>query len=170
MKKIVIIVVSLFIILLGACAEGVITKEKIELPISVTAKLKGSDAPFRADITEDECIVTFGENHSLSGTELRFYSSGGRATIGDFTRDIDINIFPAQKALITAVRTICSDDISGTKTEYGMKYTIDEMLIMVYYDKDNEKIIAIGTEESGRRFEFDIAALEPYEIQSNSNG
>lgn len=140
------------------------------VPMRITVRLDGSDAVFTADVFESGCDITFGSGHVLEGTELRFRAEGNTATLGDFTREIKSGTFPAQEALVRAVRLLATAEIDGVFGEGQVKYTIDEMTIMVYYDKDTDKVIGIGTEERGRRFEFSIAALEPYEAQSNGTG
>ena len=170
MKRRTIILILTAIFILAACTSLPDSKTVFSLPVKITANLKGSDACFTAEITEEHCIIRFDENHALAGTELQFGTESGSATVGGYTREVSIDLFPAQKAFIKALRFLNGKDISGAKAEDGVKYTIDEMTIMVYYDKDTERISGIGTEENGRRFDFSIASLEPYEIQSNGAG
>ena len=170
MKKLVAVLITASLLLAAACASSTPHRKSISLPLSFTANLKGTNSKFNVIITEDECIIGFDEDHPLYGTELRFDSSGGRATVGDFSREVDLDIFPAQKALIEAFQGISAGDITKTEDGNQTRYTIDKMTIIVYYDEDNKNIIGIETEESGRRFAFDIAKLEAYEIQSDSAG
>jgi hypothetical protein len=95
---------------------------------------------------------------------------GNAATNGDFKRSVVEGIFPAQESLVKAIRALAETDISGIETENGVKYTIDEMTIMVYYDKSAKLITGIETEKDGRRFDFTVVGLEPYEGQSSSEG
>lgn len=162
MKKLIISVLILAL-LLFSCNSFQERREQITLPIKITAKLKGGEGYFIADITESKCEISFEEGHALYGTVLYFDQDEGEAIIGEYKRKVDINIFPAQAALIKALRALGTGNISGVETEDGVKYTIDEMTIMVYYDEDGEEIIGIGTEEDGRQFNFVIADAEPYE-------
>ncbi len=162
MKKI-IICLLLFSMLLFGCNNTDDFQEKLCLPIKLTACLEGSNAYFIAEITQSNCKITFDSQHSLYGTELYFSEEGNKATVGDFTRDIKDGCFPAQEALIKGIRGICQNEIKAAETEYGAKYTIDEMTVMVYYDKDNGIINAIGTEENGRYFKFNVISFSHYE-------
>lgn len=155
--------VSLFILILLFCSCGYETNTKIKpsLPLTITAKQRENGSDFTARIDQNECEIILGENHSLSGTRLYFSSNGNKAEIGNFSRDIKSGTFPAFETFFKAIQTICNNDITALKTENGEKYTIDEMTIMVYYDKDTEQIIGIGTEESGQSFYFDIVSLRP---------
>ncbi len=170
MKKTVGLLVVVILLFAVACNGNTVHRKDISLPLSFTANLKGTKAEFKVIITEDECIIGFDEDHPLYGTELRFDSSGGRATVGDFSREVDLDIFPAQKAIITAIKRIAQEDVAKVETQNQTRYTIDKTSIIVYYDEDNKTIIGIETEEDGRRFEFDIAKLEAYEIQSDGTG
>lgn len=170
MKKALIALLIFALLLAVACAGRGAPQKSLTLPLSFTANLAGTNSKFKVIITQEECIIGFDENHPLHGTELRFDASGGKAIVGDFCREVDLDIFPAQKALIDAIKSICSDDISKAEGENQTRYTIDKTTIIVYYNEDNKTIIGIETEESGRRFKFDIAQLESYEIQSNSAG
>lgn len=162
MKKFLLVFAIISIFIFSGCSENIQEKPKINLPISLTVKLSQTDIQFQAQITETEYIITFDENHPLFGTELRFNQDGkGKATIGDFSREIELYVFPAQKALLKAIKHIYQNPDSGTKTEKGYMYTIDEMTIMVYYDKDFDAIIGIGTEENGRTFDFEILSVMP---------
>ena len=156
---------------ISACSSPVEEKVQIRLPLNVTAKHIDSGSSFSATLTESHSEIIFGEDHSLSGTKLFLSQDGNNVSNGDFKRDIKNGIFPAYEAFCKAFRIICNEQNKPTKTENGDKYTIDEMTIMVYYDKDSKNIIAIGTEESGRSFNFDIVSLRPSdEIQSDSEG
>ncbi len=170
MKKSVAVLIAVILLFAVACASTAPHRKNIALPLSFTANLKGTASKFNVIITENECIIGFDENHPLYGTELKFDSSGGMATVGDFSREVDLDIFPAQKALIEAFQGISQGDISKTEEGNQTRYTIDKMTIIVYYDEDNKTIIGIETEENGRRFAFDIANPKPYEIQSDSAG
>ncbi len=162
MKKILYCLLLLSMFLFG-CDDVPNFQENLCLPVKITASLEGSNAYFIADITQTDCKITFDPQHSLYGTELYFSQEGNKATVGDFTRDIKEGCFPAQEALIKGIRGICQEEIKSTETEYGAKYTIDEMSIMVYYDKENGIINAIGTEENGRYFKFNIISFSHYE-------
>ncbi len=168
MKKLSAFLLILLAFLLCACSTPAEPKDTVRLPIRVTAKLNGSDAVFTADIFENGCDITFDSNHPLAGTELKLREDGNTATHGDFNRSVANGIFPAQEALVKAIRALDGTDISGTETENGIKYTIDEMTIMVYYDKSAKLITGIETEEDGRRFGFTVVGLELYEGQSSS--
>ncbi len=170
MKKAVFLIVTAISLVLSACAQETEPKDMLKLPMRITARLEGSDAVFTADIFEDGCDITFDSSHSLAGTELHFRPDGSTATCGGFTRAIKNGTFPAQEALIKALRALNSTEFSGAPTENGTKYTIDEMTIMVYYNKDTELLTGIRTEESGRRFDFTVVGLELYEGQGKSAG
>ena len=161
-KTIVVLVISISLILM-ACAGKSEPKDMIKLPMRITAQLEGSDAVFTADVFEDGCDITFDSGHSLAGTELHFGKDGNTATCGGFTRSVKSGTFPAQEALIKALRGLSATELSGVPIENGVKYTIDEMTIMVYYDKDTELINGIGTEENGRHFKFKILSFSQYE-------
>ncbi len=170
MKKILAVSLIFIIICLYSCTAPAEPKDTISIPLKVTAKLNSSDAVFTADIFENGCDISFDPKHPLAGTELRLREEGNTATIGDFSRSVEEGIFPAQEALVKAFRALEKTDISGIDTENGIKYTIDEMTIMVYYDKSAELITGIETEEGGRRFNFTVVGLELYEGQSSSEG
>ena len=170
MKRFLVVLLILLTLPLYACSTPVEPKDTLRLPLKITAKLNGSDAVFTADIFENGCDITFDSNHPLAGTELKLREEGNTATHGDFKRSVDNGIFPAQETLVKAVRMLESTEISGTETENGTKYTIDEMTIMVYYDKSAKLITGIETEKDGRRFDFTVVGLEPYEGQSSSEG
>ena len=168
MKRfLVLIMVSLT--LLCGCTAKYEPKDKFALPIKINAKLDGSDTLFTADIRSDGSDFCFDEG-KLKGLTLHFRENGNTIESGDFTRDVKAGIFPAQEAFARAVQLLATCENNGVQQENGMKYTIDETEIMVYYDKDTGLITGIGTEESGRRFDFVIITLEPYEAQSNGAG
>lgn len=156
--------------IITACSADSSPEQQLQLPLRISAKLSGSDALFTAEIYENGCDIYFDTSHSLALTELHFSDQGNTAASGDFVREVKAGTFPAQEALVKAVRLISRNQESGVKTENGIKYAIDEMTIMVYYDKDTGILSGIGTEEGGRKFEFSIVTLEPYEIQSNGEG
>ena len=168
MKKVALLMTIFGLFALFSCNQSSEPKRMISLPMRITAKLDGSDALFTADIFENGCDITFDERHTLAGTELHFREEENTATCGGFTRTVKSGIFPAQEAFIKALRAIDSAEDSGTFTENGIKYTIDEMTIIVYYDKDSEILTGIRTEESGRRYDFTVVGFELYEGQSNS--
>ncbi len=169
MKKVLALIFVCIFIFCG-CQKNSNPTDAFSLPLQIMASLEGSDAVFTATILDNDCKIIFDENHALAGTELYFSPEGNKATWGGFTRSIKEGSFPAQEALIKAVRAICNTEISPTETDYGEKYTIDEMTIMVYYDKDNRLINGIGTEENGRHFKFNVLSFSQYEGQSNSSG
>ncbi len=165
----------IFILLLGciaslSCCNSQKKEDIIRLPMKITAKLEGSDAVFTADIKENSCDIVFDGNHALAGTVLHFGEDANTATCGDFTREVKRGIFPAQESLIKALKAVGGNANAGVSTEKGVKYTIDEMTIMVYYDKDTRTLTSIRTEESGRRYDFTVVGLELYEEQSDCSG
>ncbi len=166
MKKLIILILMLFS--LCSCQRNQSPEGNITLPLTMTVNLSGSDSKFTAELTEAQSKITFDQGHPLYGTEILFGETENTVSAGDFKRTVKKGIFPAQEAFVKAVKTISSQEALGIKTENGVKYTIDEMTIMVYYDKDTKQIIGIGTEENGKRFEFNITAVDPYEAQSNS--
>jgi len=155
--------ILIFVFILWGCEKKNDPKDDFSLPLQIIASLEGSDALFTATIHPSECSIVFDSEHSLAGTSLYFSPEGNKATSGGFTRSIKEGSFPAQEALIKAVRAVCNSKISGVETDYGIKYTIDEMTIMVYYDKDTGLINGIGTEENGRHFKFKILSFSQYE-------
>ncbi len=170
MKKLIIASLILFATIFCGCLTQSEPKDLLTIPISITATLDGNNAKFTVDIFENGSDIIFGEEHALSGTEIHFRTDGNTATVGDiFTRDIKNGTFPAQEALIKAVRLLSSTDITGIEEESRTRYTIDEMTILVYYDKKTDSITRIETEEGGRRFEFSIVSLEPHDTQSNGD-
>jgi len=166
MKKVVLLIALFGMLSLFSCGHEKEPKDIISLPLQITAKLEGSDALFTANVFETGCDITFSEGHSLAGTELHFREEENTATCGGYTRTVKSGIFPAQETLVKALRAIDGAE-AGTFTENGIKYTIDEMTIMVYYDKDTEILTGIRTEESGRRYDFTVVGFELYEGQSN---
>lgn len=168
MKKFLFIILIIFS--LSSCQNNQEPEKNITLPLTMTVNLSGSNSSFTAELTETESRITFDQSHPLYGTEILLGETENTVSAGDFKRTVKKGIFPAQEAFVKAIKTISSQENSGVKTENGAKYTIDEMTIMVYYDKDTKQIIGIGTEESGKRFEFNITAVDPYEAQSNSQG
>ena len=153
---------------LSACIGSSQAKDSFALPLRIEASLEGSNALFAADIFEGGCDITFEGGHALEGTKLCFRTDGNSATVGDIlTRDIKNGTFPAQEALIKAIRLLATTEISGVAVENGTRYTIDEMTIIVYHGENTDLPTGIETEEHGRRFEFSIASLEPYEAEDN---
>lgn len=161
MKKYVFAIFIVLALVFSACGQTAEPREKFGIPMKITARLEGSDGDFTADIFENGCDITFDEGHALAGTSLCFREEGNTASVGDiFTREVKKGTFPAQEAFIKAVRLLAESEAAGEKTENGAKYTIDEMTIMVYYDKDTDRVTHIGTEENGRKFEFTVTSLE----------
>ena len=170
MKRFICVFIIIFVLMLSSCSQGSDPVDELSIPLKITAKLDGSDVIFTTAITEQESNVTFDESHSLSGTELHFSEDGNTAKSGDFQKQVKNGTFPAQEAFIKAIRLLNGKDVLPTDIENGKKYTIDEMTIMVYYDKDTKQLTGIGTEENGRRFDFIIVGREPYEVQGNGEG
>ena len=170
MKKIIAFLFVCTILFFVSCDSYTDPKDTIVFPLKVTAKLNGSDDIFTADIFEGGCDVTFDSSHPFSSIELKLRDDGNTATSGDFNRTVANGTFPVQEALVKAFRSLEKTEILGTETENGIKYTIDEMNIMVYYDKSAKLITGIETEEGGRRFDFTVIGLELYEGQSSSEG
>jgi hypothetical protein len=135
--------------------------------MSFTACTKGSDSPYSVYITSDYCDIEFVGSDMLTGAKLHFEQGNSKSTVGEFSFEIDEGSFPAMKALIKAIRALAANENSGIVTENGVKYTIDETVILVYYDIETEAIVGIRTEELGRVFEFTLTDLNPYEAHSN---
>ncbi len=165
MKKLSVFVLAFMLVFLASCSSGE-GKSDFRLPLKIKANLLDTEATFTADITENGCAVTFEKPDSLSGVMLEFRKDGCTAHVGDFKREVKAELFPAQKSFIDAILHIASSPESRILTEQGEKYTIDETVIMVYYNEDKSVIERIETEESGRRFSFDVVGLELYEAQS----
>jgi hypothetical protein len=168
MKKILILTLTLLSLTLLSCSAKE-SSPKFSLPLKISAKLSGTDVVFTADISKTGCDIVFDSPDELKNVVLQFRQDGNTAKVGDFTREIKKNTFPAQESLIDAIRKIASN-AEFVSSQEGTKYTIDETVIMVYYDKDNGAIKRIETEESGRRFCFDVVKLEFYETQSEGAG
>ncbi len=137
------------------------------LPMRFSASTAGSDSRYFVNITSSYCDVEFADTSILGGATLHFEDGNSYTSVGEFKFPVDENKFPAMKALMKAIRLIVNSEIEGAENENGVKYTIDETSILVYYDKDTNKVIGIRTEELGRVFEFALSDLEPYEAQSN---
>jgi hypothetical protein len=170
MKKCLIFLLLICCVASLSCCNAQKSEDIIRLPMRITAKLEGSDALFTADIKENCCDIVFDSNHALAGTVLHFGEEVNTATCGDFTREVKRGIFPAQESLIKALKAVGESENTGVSTENGVKYTIDEMTIMVYYDEDTKTLTSIRTEESGRRYDFTVVGLELYEEQSDCSG
>lgn len=170
MKKILFLLVVI-LLPFASCQAQPDPKEQFALPLKITAALDGSDSPFDAVITEAVSEISFGSGHILAGTRLNFSEEKHTASVdGIFTREVKKGTFPAQEALVKAVKLLAQSDEKAIYSDGEAKYTIDEMTIIVYYDKDTEAILGIGTEENGRRFKFSFASFEPYETQSDGAG
>lgn len=172
MKKILFTVfLCIFVISLTSCGGRHDPKDKLSLPLSITVTQGDNSSGFTALISDDHSEIRFESEHIFSGTVLRFGEDGNTASVGElFTREVKDGCFPAQEALCKAIRLLDASEEKGETVENRIKYTIDEMTIIVYYDKDSEAVIGIGTEESGRRFDFRVVSLTPYEAQSNGAG
>ena len=156
--------------MLSACGDRPEPREQFSVPMRFTANTVGSDSQYSVNITPDFCDIEFQSNGILGGATLHFEGKKSFAAVGEFTIPVEENSFPAMKALINAVRSLASTDVIGEEEQNGVKYTIDETMILVYYDKDTNKVIGIRTEELGRVFEFTLSDLEAYEAQSNGAG
>ena len=162
MKRLVCFIIALSLCLCS-CGERLDLSEKFALPLTITVSTNGL-ADFTAYIFEDHSEIRFNSEHIFEGTTLYFSESGNQASVGDsFTRSVKKGCFPAQEALCHAISGISyAKEMQISQNE--VKYTIDEMTVIVYYDIDTETVIAIETEEGGRRFCFDVISLEPYEV------
>ena len=168
MKRFLVFIFLLTIVLSG-CEITPDVSDTLSFPIKITASLDGSEGQFTADFSAEECSVTFGENHVLSGAVLRFTEDGNTASVGDiFTRSIKKGTFPAQETFVKAIYLLSSTETEGIYENGKMVYAIDEMKILVYYDERNDSITRIETEEGRGRFAFVIASLESYDTQSKS--
>ncbi len=168
MKRIPILILTFLSLLLLSCSAKE-SSPKFSLPLKIGAKLSGTDVVFTADISEKGCDIIFESPEELKNVALKFREEGNTAKVGDFEREIKKNTFPAQESLIDAIRKLAANG-EFIASQEGTKYTIDETVIMVYYDKDKGAIKRIETEESGRRFCFDVVGLEFYETQSEGTG
>lgn len=170
MKKILIYLLVFAFLLLASCTSSREPRELFSESMTITARLNGSTATFCAYFSAEGCDIVFDKDHILFGTSLHFGKDKSTATVYDFTREIKKGCFPAHEMLIKAVKLLASTEENGVWCENGVKYTIDEMTIMVYYEKDAGAVTGIETEENGRRFGFTVVSLEPYEAQSNGQG
>ena len=165
-KAFAIIIIS--VIFICGCGNGDI-KNKFALPLELTASLNGKDY-FIQRITQEGYILSFDKEHPLFGLNIEIWGDKGTATVADFVCPVESGYFPAQHCLARAVRLLNERDISAVKTKKGFKYTIDETVILVYYDNDTKQVIGIEAEENGRRFYFSVRAITPYEKPSNGEG
>ncbi len=171
MKKTFFILILTVFILLTACNRPIEPRELFTLPLTLKASLSPNGEEFTAIIKSDGCDIFFEGSHALAGTHLHLGADKNTAEIeGYFEREVKKGTFPAQEALYRAVTLLASSDKIGEKYENGAKYTIDETTIIVYYDKDTERVTHIETEENGRRFLFAVTSLEANEAQSNGAG
>lgn len=171
MKKTFFILLLTVFILLSACNRQVEPRELFSLPLTLKASLSPNGEEFTAVIGRDCCDVYFEDSHALAGTHLYLSEDKNTAEIeGYFEREVKKGTFPAQEALYKSVILLATSGQIGEKYENGAKYTIDEMTIMVYYDKDTERVTHIETEENGRRFLFAVTSLVSNEAQSNGAG
>ncbi|MBR6562500.1 MAG: hypothetical protein IKK70_01005 [Clostridia bacterium] len=172
MKKLpVFVFLCIFAISLTSCGGRHDPKDKLSIPLSITVTQGDASSGFTAIISDDLSEIRFESEHIFSGTVLRFSENGNTASVGElFTREVKDGCFPAQEALCKAIRLLNTSEEKGESVENRIKYTIDEMTIIVYYDKDSDAVIGIETEESGRRFDFRVVSLTPYEAQSNGAG
>ncbi len=169
MKKVLFLFLT-FILLFSSCEKNKSPDFHLSLPLSLTVSTGGSKNSFKVEITEEACKAFFEEGHPLAETKIEIFKDKTVVTSGDYTRNTEKGVFPAQEALFKAIKTICNNKNSGVYTQDGIRYAIDEMTIMVYYDNDTKKITAIGTEENGEKFDFQIIAVNLYEAQSNGVG
>ena len=163
------VLIFLFAVLFSGCDVKVDVKDVFKLPIKITATLEGNEGVFISEILSEQSIVTFEESHVLSGTTLVFTEDGNTATVSDvFTRSIKDGTFPVQETFIKAIRLLSSTESDVIYENGRIRYTIDEMTILVYYDENNDSVTRIETEEGTRRFVFIIASIESYDTQSQS--
>lgn len=164
------ITVFLLLLVLASCGNGNAVRDRFSLPMTLCARTDGSDELYYLSIDRQICDVTFDRSSVLNGVNLHF--EGGKCvyTCGEYTLTVDEGAFPAVSSLIRAIRTIADTEENGTEVENGIKYTIDETVILVYYNEDTDIVTGIKTEELGRVFEFTLSDLKPYEAQSNGAG
>ena len=169
MKRLLTVLFLLLPIVCCSCKSTFDVKERFALPLSFTASTKGSDTQYSVSITNEYCDIGFNAPSLLEGATLHFEDEKSFLSVGEFSFAIDENCFPAMKTLFDTVRLLSSSDAIGIEQENGVKYTIDETVVLVYYDKDTETVTGLRTEELGRVFEFNLFGLE-YEAQSNGAG
>ena len=170
-KKLLFVLLALTAIISAACARQIEPRELFSLPMTINASLLPNGSEFKAEIYNDSCDISFEASHALSGTRLHLSENKNTAAIeGYFEREVKKGTFPAQEAFFKAVRLLASSDQIGEKQENRTKYSIDEMIIIVYYDNDTETVTHIETEENGRRFLFAVTSLAENEAQSNGAG
>lgn len=167
MKRTLLIVFLLFAILLSSCGDKADIREQFSLPMHFFATTVGGGSQYHVDITDKYCDIEFCDSSILNGAVIRLEDGKSNISVGEFKFAVDENNFPAMQALTKAIRLLATADAVGIEEEMGVKYTIDETSVLVYYDKDTNKIIGIRTEELGRAFEFTLSDLEPYEAQSD---
>ncbi len=168
-KTLALIIISVMVTFICGCNNGKDIKSRFSLPLEITASLNGKDY-FIQQITDEGYTLSFDKEHPLYGVNIEIWGDKGTATVEDFTRPAESRYFPAQHDLARAIRLLNKSDISAAKTKNGFKYTIDETVILVYYDNDTKQVIGIETEENGRRFYFSVRAITPYEKPCNGEG
>ncbi len=170
MKKTALLLILLLSLLAASCSGRADPKQSLEFPLKLTARTEGSEAYFIADMTEERCEITFQGSAALEDTRLVLEDGGNSATVNSFTRRTKEGTFPPQEMLYKSLKLLQGGDQMGVETQNGVKYTIDETVILVYYDKSTGVLTGIETEESGRRFKFTLLSLESHEAQSNGAG
>lgn len=170
LKRAILIIFSFFVIFFSACGQDLDVKDRFTVPMRFSASTKGSDSNFLVNIKDGFCDIEFKEPGVLCGALLHLEQEKSRFTVGAFSYAIDENEFPAMTALVKSVRLLALREADGIEEENGIKYTIDETVILVYYDKDTDDVTGIRTEELGRVFEFALSDLESYEAQSDGTG
>lgn len=158
----------IFVLPLCSCSSDFELKEHFSLPATVCARLEGTSGSFTVFIDESESLITFSTDHALRGILLRIEKDKCFVSDGKFyERDIRLGSFPAQESLCRAIKLLASTDSEGIIEENRIKYTIDETVIIVYYDYNSDKVTHIETEENRRRFIFAVESLQTNETQSN---
>lgn len=157
------------VFLLSSCAETDI-KQQLSFPLAMRASLSPEGSDFYAEMDQNGCTVSF-ESERLKGISLYISPNGNRVSVdGYFSRDVENGCFPAQELLCRALLLLNTSEVNGEKSGNAVKYTIDETVIMVYYNEDTKEVTHIETEEKGRRFLFTVALLDSNEAQSNGAG
>ncbi len=169
MKKL-ILLLAVIVCALCSCADANAPDISISIPVKIMARLENDETVFKAEISEGSSRITFDEKFMADGLELIFSDGKGRATIGKYSREIDPKMFPAQEVFCRAIRIIASENSERSDIENGKKYSLDETVILVYYDTESKSITRIVTEERGRRFDFVIVGIEINESESIGSG
>lgn len=131
-------------------------KKALCLPLEADFACGGTG--MHAVIDEESWKISFYAPEAFSGLELR----GGRGCDGcelsldGFVRAAGVEAFPAAKRLVSAIYAANGKGKTMAERDGMCEYTIDETVIMVYYDTESGTITAINAEQNGKTFEYRV--------------